>query len=341
LGGLGNTASGEASTAMGRSATASGFISTALGQSTSASGFISTAMGLGAVASGDNSTAMGWNATANGNVSTAMGFGTTASGWYSTAMGRNCTANGDCSTATGRQAKALHDGTFVWADNQVADFASTGNNQFCIRASGGVQLNTDTSFFFGSQTRQMLNLYGTAYAIGVQGGTEYFRSDGEFKWYRGGVHSDTLGDPGSGGTTAMSLNTGGLFVNGTFVSASDRNLKENFKPVSAPEVLEKVVALPLSRWNYRDDTASEHLGPMAQDFYAAFGVGPDDKHIATVDESGVALAAIQGLNEKLEARTQRSEDRMRKLESENADLKKELANLKGMVERLAQPRKEH
>jgi phage shock protein A len=39
---------------------------------------------------------------------------------------------------------------------------------------------------------------------------------------------------------------------------------------------------------------------MAQDFHAAFGTGTDDKHIATVDADGVALAAIQGLNEKLE-----------------------------------------
>lgn len=42
--------------------------------------------------------------------------------------------------------------------------------------------------------------------------------------------------------------------------------------------------------------ATPHLGPMAQDFHAAFNVGMDDKHMATVDEEGVALAAIQGLN---------------------------------------------
>jgi hypothetical protein len=43
-----------------------------------------------------------------------------------------------------------------------------------------------------------------------------------------------------------------------------------------------------------------HIGPVAQDFYAAFGLnGGDDKHISTVDEGGVALAAIQGLNQKL------------------------------------------
>jgi hypothetical protein len=63
---------------------------------------------------------------------------------------------------------------------------------------------------------------------------------------------------------------------------------------------------------------------MAQDFYSAFGVGPDDKHIAVGDEGGVALAAIQGLNEKLEAKSQR-------LEAENADLKARLERLEQII----------
>ena len=97
---------------------------------------------------------------------------------------------------------------------------------------------------------------------------------------------------------------------------SDRNAKENFTPVSAQEVLGKVAALPISRWNFKGDN-STHVGPMAQDFHAAFGVGTDDKHIATVDADGVALAAIQGLNQKLEeknARIAELEKRLEKLE---------------------------
>lgn len=86
----------------------------------------------------------------------------------------------------------------------------------------------------------------------------------------------------------------------SFNNTSDRNIKENFSAVSPQEVLDKVAAMPITRWNFKDDKASEHLGPMAQDFHSAFGLGTDDKHIATVDEEGVALAAIQGLNQKLE-----------------------------------------
>jgi len=105
---------------------------------------------------------------------------------------------------------------------------------------------------------------------------------------------------------------------------SDRNVKENFAPLNAQEVLEKVAALPLSRWNYKQDKSQEHLGPMAQDFHAAFNVGPDDKHIATVDADGVALAAIQGLNEKVE-----------ETRAENASLRRELSEIKQLIGKLS------
>ncbi|HLP78061.1 MAG TPA: tail fiber domain-containing protein, partial [Candidatus Paceibacterota bacterium] len=128
----------------------------------------------------------------------------------------------------------------------------------------------------------------------------------------------------SSATPMARFTASGLTVNGTFVSASDRNLKENFQPVDVLAVLNKVAALPVSRWNYKDDQSQQHLGPMAQDFYAAFGVGPDDKHIATVDEGGVALAAIQGLNQKLEQK-----------ETEIAELKARLERLEQLLTQTA------
>jgi hypothetical protein len=86
----------------------------------------------------------------------------------------------------------------------------------------------------------------------------------------------------------------------SFTPTSDRNAKENFTPVTPESVLDKVISLPITEWNFKTDAGTKHLGPMAQDFYSAFGLGTDDKHIATVDADGVALAAIQGLNQKLE-----------------------------------------
>ena len=81
-----------------------------------------------------------------------------------------------------------------------------------------------------------------------------------------------------------------------------------------------MVELPLTTWNYKADTGTRHLGPMAQDFFAAFGIGPDDQHIATVDADGVALAAIQGLHQKLE-----------ETRAENAALKARLERLERLI----------
>jgi len=88
-------------------------------------------------------------------------------------------------------------------------------------------------------------------------------------------------------------------LNGNVNQSSDRNLKGEFAPVNGRDILERVATLPISRWSYKQDEATRHIGPMAQDFYAAFNIGPDDKHITTIDEGGVALAAIQGLDDKL------------------------------------------
>jgi len=79
---------------------------------------------------------------------------------------------------------------------------------------------------------------------------------------------------------------------------SDRNLKEHIEPVDAQMVLAKLAALPIATWNYiGDDPAVRHMGPMAQDFAAAFGLGEDDRHIQVIDASGVPLASLQALSE--------------------------------------------
>ena len=66
-------------------------------------------------------------------------------------------------------------------------------------------------------------------------------------------------------------------------------------------MLDKVVEMPISKWRFKsEDDDVKHIGPVAQDFMASFGYGSSDKHITSTDADGVALAAIQGLNEKLE-----------------------------------------
>ncbi|MGH2614268.1 MAG: tail fiber domain-containing protein [Thermomicrobiales bacterium] len=82
---------------------------------------------------------------------------------------------------------------------------------------------------------------------------------------------------------------------------SDRNLKTNVGSVDPTDMLQRVRDLPISTWNYTsDDPSIRHIGSMAQDFAAAFGVGADDRHIHPIDGQGVALAAIQGLLAQIE-----------------------------------------
>lgn len=121
-----------------------------------------------------------------------------------------------------------------------------------------------------------------------------------------------------GGNQRMILDApGNLSITGTYSQSSDRNAKQEIHPVDTDAVLKKVVELPIAEWSYRQDPSTRHVGPMAQDFHAAFGLGPDEKHITTVDADGVALAAIQGLHRRLEeARRENAElrERLERLE---------------------------
>src|SRR5262249_18995278 len=120
------------------------------------------------------------------------------------------------------------------------------------------------------------------------------------------------------------VDTTSVTVNGTFINNSDRNAKQDFVSVSPSEILEKVAQIPLSEWSYKVDAPTRHIGPMAQDFRAAFNIGKDDKGIAPIDEGGVALAAIQGLNQKLNQKLQQKE-------TEITELKQRLERLEQFV----------
>ncbi len=154
------------------------------------------------------------------------------------------------------------------------------------------------------------------------------------------VSADTLVVKPSGnvgiGTTAPSarLQVAGEAKATVFTPTSDRNVKENFTPVDGRTVLDKVSSLPISRWNFKELPGAQHIGPMAQDFYSAFGVGPDDKHIATVDADGVALAAIQGLNEKVESEKQTADARIESLEQRLEQKETEITELKTRLKML-------
>ena len=88
---------------------------------------------------------------------------------------------------------------------------------------------------------------------------------------------------------------------------SDRNLKTDIHPADSQALLDAVARLPIHSWRYRVSPEAMHVGPMAQDFAAEFGLGADDRVIHTVDAQGVALAAIQALTARMEGLAQRNE----------------------------------
>ncbi|NJL29530.1 MAG: tail fiber domain-containing protein [Thermoanaerobaculia bacterium] len=124
------------------------------------------------------------------------------------------------------------------------------------------------------------------------------------------------------------LEGGDMQIPGAYTSTSDRNAKENIEIVDPLQVLDKVAKLPIATWNYKNqDALMRHMGPMAQDFFALFGLGNDDTRISVTDPSGVALAAIQGLYQDAQQRNSTIES----LRQENAELKERLARLEALL----------
>jgi hypothetical protein len=122
---------------------------------------------------------------------------------------------------------------------------------------------------------------------------------------------------------------------GSWADLSDRDAKANFAAVDGRAILERLLAIPMQTWNYRAQApAIRHLGPTAQDFHAAFGLGESDKHISTVDAQGVALAAIQGLYQVMQekdAQLAAQQARLGGQEQALAAQQQELGALKGQL----------
>jgi hypothetical protein len=121
------------------------------------------------------------------------------------------------------------------------------------------------------------------------------------------------------GVEEMRIQNGGnVTIAGTLTQGSDRNTKRDIVPVNAQEVLARLAGLSISTWNRKtDDPSVRHLGPMAQDFAAAFDLGEDDTSIAVLDMAGVSLAAIQALQQELtekDEQIQALEERLAALE---------------------------
>jgi trimeric autotransporter adhesin len=283
---------GTRSVALGLSTRASGNASTALNQGSRATGAAAFASGNGTVASGTFSTAMGQFVTASGTVSAAIGDRAVASGTRSTALGHETVASGRSSTAMGT-------GTTASGDYSTAMGALASTNG----RSGSIIFAAQTTLGAGADT-----VRATA--------NNSFIVRAQRLWF--GKAGDQVATPGR----YIETSTGAyLSDGGTWTNASSVRLKIDFRNEDADAVLARLADLPVRSWRYRaEDPGVRHIGPTAQDFRAAFGLGDGDEAISTVDADGIAFLAIQALEARTRALLDLAE-RVERLERELALLR--------------------
>ncbi|HSF20312.1 MAG TPA: tail fiber domain-containing protein [Vicinamibacteria bacterium] len=163
---------------------------------------------------------------------------------------------------------------------------------------------------------------------------------GEWEFIHGPGGNFNFNRVGVAGNQFVFTTVGNLIIQGTLSQSSSRAVKKDFTPIESREILARVAELPLTSWTYKTDNA-RHVGPMAEDFHSAFGLGADESHLAPGDVAGVALAAIQGLNETVrdqdaqlaalehgvKATLEEKDERIAALEKELAEVKAALAKL--------------
>ncbi len=138
-----------------------------------------------------------------------------------------------------------------------------------------------------------------------------------------------INDQAHTGTEFALTDTGNLTVSGTVTPMSSREVKLGFDEVDRRSVLDRVLALPITTWSYKADSPNvRHMGPMAEDFFSAFSLGPNDKGISVTDSAGVAFAAIQGLYSEVQQKNA-------ELSARNAELETRLARLESMMQEMA------
>ena len=325
-GGYHNTASGNnAMIGGGEQNNASGWYAVVGG------GYRCTASGVGAFVGGGGYDGSTWGSNVASGAAAVVGGGNfnTASGKAATVGGGsgNCANSTNATVAGGLENTASIDVATVGGGcgNTASGLVATvgggfGNlaSAYCATVAGGYSnaASGDCSFAGGRQAKASLD--GAFVWADCTGGdfvaTAYnqvsFRASGGVRFFS------------NAGTTLGAQ----LAANATsWTTLSDRQAKSNIETIDTRAVLAALVALPVTRWSYKDDPCQRrYIGPMAQDFHAAFGLGDDDKRINTLDTDGVTLAAIQGLYQELQEEKARNAAVEAALEKRLADLERKL-----------------
>lgn len=289
------------------------------------------------VGGGESNEATGaYSTIGGGGINTASGHNTTIGG------GVNNTADASGSVVGGgvtNNVSAVNAtiGGGAWNTNNGWDATiGGGSNNIAsgiAAAIAGGQYITATGWYATVPGGQ----HNTAAGMGSFAAGQYATAshDGSFVWGDGtssaySTNSNqflALASNGVGFYTSFGSCT--FFSGANWTCSSDRSLKENFTSVEPREILAQLAQVPITRWNMKgQDPDVYHFGPVAQDFYAAFGLGEDNEHINTGDAQGVGFAAIQGLYEI----TREQELTIAALKTQNADLEARLTALEEAFE---------
>jgi hypothetical protein len=260
--------------------------------------------------SGNSVTGGVWGATISGggqsgNINSVTAtFGTVGGGVGNTASSFSATVGG---------------GEFNIASNFSATVGGGSNNtaagdySFAVgsRAKNTDALHDGVFMFADSTDADFLSTAANEFAVRASGGYRLYSNSGL-----------TAGVTMAAGASAWS-------------SVSDRALKEHFQALDGRAVLHQLSLIPITEWNYKAQAAQiRHIGPMAQDFYAAFGLGESDKTISTIDADGIALISIQALYELSVALEQKDKELETKIKEIDA-LRARIEKLEKLVEALS------
>jgi hypothetical protein len=245
-------------------------------------------------------------------------YGTVGGGWKNTARGSYATIGGGYENTVSGTAATVAGGYLNTASDHSATVGGGDGNEasnWYATIPGGFQNAAGGEYSFAAGYRARALHFGSLVWSDPSTTTPYTSTANH--QFRARASGGVYFHSNSAATAGVYLAAGGT----SWSPASDRALKENFAPVDVVGILEQVASLPVETWNLRSqDPTIRHIGPVAQDFHAAFGYGEDDRHINMQDANGVNLAAIQGLytlvNEQ-EARTA-------ELEAENEALLEQL-----------------
>ncbi len=304
-GGAGNVAGswrttiggGVLNTAAADSATVGG------GSNNTANGYYAT------VGGGDGNTANGNRATiGGGRNNTSSHYATVGGGDGNSASGGVATVGGGYSNTASDDRATVGGGYANTASGYGATIPGGNSNiaagQYSFAAGNRAQANHDGAFVWADQRSfDFASTEARTFRARATGGVEFV------------LGIDGYGNP----DWSCSVVDGG-----TWSCSSDRTLKENLVPVNGADVLQRLAEMPIYTWNGKGQTPdARHMGPMAQDFYAAYGLGESDTHISTIDLDGVALAAVQ----ELHARNQALQKEISAYKEENAALEARVDDL--------------